>query len=94
MPAAPAQEDRNLGGEIDRLGFAITNLTEAVRELRADIGEIRSNLLEDFGAIRTGMRTDFARLIDRQDSHFRWLAGIMIASAIALASLAFKILQH
>lgn len=65
--------------EIDRLNHSITNLSEAIRDLRTEIN-----------AIRQDMRTDFSRLIDRQDSQFRWLVGIMIASAIGLATLIFR----
>ena len=70
---------RNLENEIDRLHTAIDSLAGAVKDLRLEIGTLRENA-----------RTDFSRLVDRQDSHFRWLVGLVVASTVALAGLLYK----
>lgn len=70
---------RNLETEIDRLHTSIDGLASAVKDLRAEIGVLRENA-----------RTDFSRLVDRQDSHFRWLVGLLVASTVSLAALLYK----
>ena len=45
---------------------------------------------EQASAIRGEMRTDFARIVDRQDSHFRWLVGIIVAAAMTVALASYR----
>ena len=75
----PPEVSRNLEGEVDRLSYAITNLTDAVRDLRTEVTRLSER-----------QDSQFTRLLERQDSHFRWLFGLMFVAAVSFGVALFR----
>ena len=86
----PPEVSRNLEGEVDRLSYAITNLTDAVRDLRTEVTRLSERQDTQFTRLSERQDSQFTRLLERQDSHFRWLFGLIFVAAVSFGVALFK----
>ena len=85
---------RRLGvveGRLDEMSVALQDLKEGQRELRADLGGIRTEMRADLGEIRTEMRADqretnarIDQMNDRLNAKIDRLLYVVITAALTV----------